>query len=347
MPPHPFLQRARRPAALAAAAALLGTSAAYATGVIGEPAKAPRAATESIVLVDDDAGRAMFTMVDMGPGASASSCIAITNSSPVPVDLALHARHSGALDPHLRLDVDRGTGKAAGSSACDGFAPQASVWSGQLASFPAPAEAGVKDGTMPAGATRVYRYTATLSSDDAAQGRASDVTFTFSGTGEPPVPTPTATAAPTATPAPPADVPVEIPTKPGEVCSTYYLDAVVKRTVKAAARVRADIEITQVGRGTAEERLRFSVKLKNLAGKLLTVKGWANVTFKRNGKVVGRTKKRPFEVLMKTSTFRTGTNKVAVEIKNRHGKTTRGSFRLNLGKALLGTDTVCVIKNGR
>jgi hypothetical protein len=346
MPPHPFLHRGRRPVALAATAALLGTSAAYAVGVIGGPAEAPRAANDPIVLIDDDGGRAMFTMLNMGPGATAQSCIAVTNGSPVPVDVALHARRAGDIDPHIRLDVDRGTGKAAGSSACDGFAAGERVWTGPLDSFPAPGDAGVRDGTMAAGATRVYRYTATLSTDDAAQGRASDVTFTFIGTGEPPVPTPTPTASPAATPTPvaPADVPVEIPTAPGETCSTYYLGSTVKRTVKVAVRVRAQIEVTQVGRGTAQERLRFAVKLTNLKGKVLTVKGYANVTFKRNGKTIARTKKRPFVVLMKTSAFRTGRNKVSVEIRNRHGKRTRGTFVLNLGKALLDQQTVCVIK---
>jgi hypothetical protein len=333
MTPHPLLSRGRRPAALVATAALLGTSAAYAAGVIGGQAKAPRTATDPIVLVDDDGGRAMFTMLNMGPGATASSCIAVTNSSPVAVDLALHARRSGDIDPHLHLDVDRGTGKATDSSSCDGFVASERVWSGQLAAFPAPSAEGVRDGRMAAGATRVYRYTATLADDNTAQARSSNVTFTFSGTGEPPQPTP-------------ADVPVEIPTTPGEVCSTYYLGSTVKRTVKASKTVRARIEITQVGRGTANERLRFAVKLVNRKGKTITVKGWANVTFKRNGKVIGRTKKRPFSVLMKTSAFRTGRNRLSVEIRNRHGQRTRGRFTLDLGKALLGQSTVCVIKRG-
>jgi hypothetical protein len=352
MSSHTIFHRARRPAALAATAALLGTSMAYAAGVVGSPAAAPRtAASAGIELVSDDAGTPLFQVAGMRVGDAASSCIAVTNRSEVPVDVALHTRTTGDLDRFLRLDVERGTAGSRPSRSCDGFTAEATVFTGSLAEFPSADAPGVADGALEAGGTRVYRYTATLQGDDAVQGRSAGVAFVFSGTGEPkpepkpePAPAPAPAPAPKPAPQPLDGVPVPLETRPGESCTTYYLADGFNRSVNVARRVKAQLTVTQSGRGTRSERLRVSVALKTATGKTLINKGWANVTFKRNGKVVGRTSKRPFNVLMKPSAFRTGPNRVQVLIKNRHGKSTQATFGLDFGKALLREQTVCVIR---
>ncbi|MEA2317747.1 MAG: hypothetical protein QOD44_1936, partial [Solirubrobacteraceae bacterium] len=95
--------------------------------------------------------------------------------------------------------------------------------------------------------------------------------------------------------------------------------------------------------GTRNERLRLNVALKTAGGKTLINRGWANVTILRNGKLVAQARKRPFTALLKPGTFRTGVNRVQIVIRNRHGKTTRATFRLNLGTVRVGTKTSCVI----
>jgi hypothetical protein len=347
---HTFLSRARRPAAVAVSAALLGASMTYAAGIVGQPAdpqETAAAAAAGIRLVDDDGDKPMFTLPGMAPGETASSCIAVTNGGSVPVEVALHARKAGNLDQYIGLAVERGAGKASGSLACTGFASRGQVWSGSLADFPSTSQAGVKDGTLDAGATRVYRYTATLSADNAAQARTSNVAFTFSGTGEPPAPVATPTAAPTpvATPVPEVEL-IPIETKPGETCITYHLQGgQVMKKVKVTKRIGAQLKIRQIAPGTAKERLTLQVSLKNWRGRTLFSKAWAKVTFRRNGKVIGRPKRRPFKVAMKPSALRTGDNRLNILIRNRHGKSSRAKFVLTVGKALRGTETVCFINN--
>jgi hypothetical protein len=283
----------------------------------------------------------------MSPGDTATSCIAVTNESPVPVDVALHAAPTGTLGGYLGLTVERGTASAPQPGSCAGFSREAGVWTGTLADFPRPGQAGVADTALGAGATRVYRYTATLRDvgGNGAQGRASTVSFAFSGTGEPPVPAPTATPAP-APVTPPADVPILIDTKPGEVCTTYFLEGGrVQRTVRLRKRVTAVLVISKVGRGAAE-RLQLTTSLKAANGKVLINKGWADVTYTQNGKKIARTKRRPFRVNVKPSSLKTGTNTLGVLVRDRHGKKTRASFRLDTSKALLNNRTVCVFRTG-
>jgi outer membrane biosynthesis protein TonB len=379
MPLEHVLHRARRPLALAASTVLLGTSIAYATGEVGSPKSASSVTTAAagVQLVDDDGDRPMFDLPAMAPGETASSCIAVTNTSTVPVELRLHTARTGTLQSFMRLDVERGTQKSATSKSCDGFQPTATVWSGALNEFPAPGQAGVADGSLAAGARRVYRYTASVIDDNAAQDRSANVSFSFSGTGEPPaepaapaapepapVPQPDPAPAPAASPAPPApapaapaaptpavvpapEVPVPVITAPGEACTTYTMPEPVARTVAVTRRVRAQLTVTQTGRGTRRERLRVNVALKNAQGKTLINRGWANVTIKRNGRLVARATRRPFTALLKPSAFRTGGNRVQVLIRNRHGRTTRATFRLVVGKQRLGTRVSCVIAGER
>jgi hypothetical protein len=373
MPLETFRHRARRPFAVAASTVLLGTSIAYAAGDVGRP-KTPSdvtaAAAGAISLADDDGGRPMFDLPAMGPGQTTSSCIAVTNTSPVPVDLRLHTRRTGTLDRFMRLDVERGARTSAAFNSCDGFEPAAMVWSGSLDEFPSEGAAGVADGALAAGARRVYRFTASVVDDNAAQDRSANVSFSFSGTGEPPVepvapaepqpqplpepqpqaepvpapaPVPQPAAAAPAPAAPAAEAPVPLVTAPGQTCTTYSMARPVQRTVAITGRVRAALRISQIGRGTRNERLRLNVALKTAGGKTLINRGWANVTILRNGKLVAQARKRPFTALLKPGTFRTGVNRVQIVIRNRHGQTTRATFRLNLGTVRVGTQTSCVI----
>jgi hypothetical protein len=328
---------AGRALAIALSAGLLGGSIAYATGSVGSPAPRATSGANAIHLSDSDGDRPLFSLAAMAPGQSASGCIAVTNDSPVPVDVALNGAATGSLGGFLGLQVERGGGTQAVNGACDGFIREADVYSGSLADFPARGTLGVADGTMAAGATRVYRYTTSLGTDGAAQGLSSNVSFDFSGTGEPPAHKPAPGPAP-------ADVPIEIATKPGEVCTTYFLQGGrMQRSVKLSRRVKALLVISKVGTGR-KQRLRLSTSLKTAAGKVLINRGWASVTYLRNGRRIAVAKRRPFGVNIRPSSLRTGTNRLKVMVRDRHRKVIRATFRLISTKALLRNQTVCVFR---
>ncbi len=139
----------------------------------------------TVVLVDDDSGSAMFSVSGMAGGDTAAECIAVTyNGSITPSDVVLYVAAgdlSGTgLDDYLNLTVERGTGGSFGD--CTGFSGT-SIYSGTLDGFTAASTdfasgAGLWTAAAP-GDSRVYRFTATLQDDNAAQSLNATVTFTW------------------------------------------------------------------------------------------------------------------------------------------------------------------------
>jgi hypothetical protein len=346
--------RAARVVAMAAAAALTSCAFAYAAGLVGEPAPVRQSAADPISLRDNDNDQPLFSLTNMAPGQTASACIALTNESSVPVDITLNSTVTGSLADFLDLQVERGSGDPAAPGSCAAFAKDADVWSGLLRDFPSPDQTGITDAALAAGATRVYRYTASMRDDNAAQGLASDVSFDFNGTGEPPaIPAPTLPEVPIPTPGPgagkaPTPAPdrlVPIPSRPGEACSSYhFLGGRVVRTTRRK-RTRARLVISRVGRGKAQQ-LQLTTSLKGANGRKLPKKRWLRVEYWRDGKKIGMSQRRPFRVAIKPNALRTGLNKLQVRVRGRKGRTrtVKATFSLTIGKALLNGETVCVVK---
>ena len=108
--------RRRRPFALGASGVVLllvflcaaWTWSAF-SGTTANPGNSATAGT--VALTDNDAGSASFTLSDVAPGDTDTSCIQVTYTGSLPALVRLYGTTTGTgLDPYLTLEVTRGTG---------------------------------------------------------------------------------------------------------------------------------------------------------------------------------------------------------------------------------------------
>jgi predicted ribosomally synthesized peptide with SipW-like signal peptide len=137
-------------------------------------------AAGSVVLSDNDAGSALYSVSNAKPGDSTASCILLTYSGTLDADVKLYTTSSvNAFASNVDLTVEKGTGSGA-FPACTGFSAQSTVYSGTLANF-ASTKNSYANGVLAfpgaqtkwgSGDTLVYRFTVTLnaSTPDTAQG---------------------------------------------------------------------------------------------------------------------------------------------------------------------------------
>ncbi|HST40437.1 MAG TPA: TasA family protein [Conexibacter sp.] len=133
-------------------------------------------------ITDEATGSTIVPVGGLTPGDSVTRCVNVRNAGSIAfttVGLSGTVGGSGLADA-LTIDVDRGSGAAAGSDAsCAGFAVEtAGLVSGRLSAFPGPAAAvGDPVGWQP-GAIKSYRMTVGLpqSASNAAQGRTATLT---------------------------------------------------------------------------------------------------------------------------------------------------------------------------
>jgi hypothetical protein len=139
----------------------------------------------SVVLGDDDAGGALFSVSSLQPGSSGSQCIALSYSGSLPAQVRLFVRPGdltgSGLARYLTISVTEGSGGGYGS--CAGFTAAATDYTGTLNDF-ASASTDWASGTgtfapTGAGQARVYRIGYTLTAGAAAAGLASQVQFTW------------------------------------------------------------------------------------------------------------------------------------------------------------------------
>jgi hypothetical protein len=141
-----------------------------------------------VVLTDDDADQALFSVVGMIPGQSRSRCLTVTYTGSFPAQVRLHGSVGGTgLAGHLDLRITRGSFPGAGAPDCTGFTPDGTTYlgpghdagvvydstlSGFPASWPAAAEDpdGADTGHWLPGDEHAYRFTLTLRGEDAAAG---------------------------------------------------------------------------------------------------------------------------------------------------------------------------------
>lgn len=135
----------------------------------------------SVDLVDDSDGSVLYDAVDLTPAAPEVRCIAVTyRGSITPASVRFYGAVTGGdgLDDYIDLVVERGSGGAFGD--CTGFRATETVYRGALAALPGTFTAGGGSwapATTPQEVT--YRFTATLRSDNAAQGLSTAATFTW------------------------------------------------------------------------------------------------------------------------------------------------------------------------
>ena len=145
-------------------------------------------AAGDVVLFDNDADAAMFSVADMKPNDTVESCILVTyDGSITPADVTLYVAPGdlggSGLAGYLDLTVERGSGAAAFGD-CTGFTSAETVTTGgTLAAFAA-ASTDFASGAgtwAPAaqGEAQWYRFVVTLQDDNAAQGLDATVDLTW------------------------------------------------------------------------------------------------------------------------------------------------------------------------
>lgn len=162
------LKAAAIPAALVASALVVwqGSYAAF-SATTNNAANAWAAG--KVLLVDDDAGAAAFSVTGIKPGSTGAKCITVTSNGTLPGSVKMYLANvatTNALSGQLNLQVEEGTGGSFGT--CTGFTPTSTVMNTNLAaaatantSFATGVGAFALAGTV--GENRTYRITWTLS----------------------------------------------------------------------------------------------------------------------------------------------------------------------------------------
>ena len=164
-----------------------GTEAAL-SGTTDNPANSFAAGTVS--LTDNDAGTALLTLTNARPGVPVSSCMQVAYTGSLTAQVRLYATVSGALAPHVRITVTRGTETTPTFGSCAAFTADTTnhrglgagvLFSGPLSTYPTNHTAGLVDPTAAwATNTKVsYRFTAEIIDTNAAQGLSCTATFSW------------------------------------------------------------------------------------------------------------------------------------------------------------------------
>ena len=89
-----------------------------------------------ISLSDDDAGRSLFSLEDMGPGQVVERCLMVTYDGTIlPTDLSIRSASQGPLARWLRLTIESGEG--GDFESCKGFVADELHFDGDLATMSA------------------------------------------------------------------------------------------------------------------------------------------------------------------------------------------------------------------
>lgn len=231
-------RRSTRPRARARRAALLAS---VAVAVVGRQADA---ATSTPFTVDVNQSTAIFQLANVAPGVVGSKCLLVTVTNGVADNAVLSAVIGGTgLAPYLDLVIESGT--SANPAVCNDFVG-APVFTGTLAALAnqhpdGPSGLAV---TLPDQHSTVMRFTVSLQSDNAAQGRSATVTLRFDALDTTPTPPPT-TVPPTTAPTTVADTTAGPPTtlRPTTVPVAPGTTSAPRTTVPASTTTTTTIDI--------------------------------------------------------------------------------------------------------
>ena len=131
----------------------------------------------SVVISDNDANAAMYTVSNAKPGDGVVACIQVTYNGSLDSVVSLYGSPVGAIGQYVDLTIEKGTGTGAFPN-CGSFTPQSTVYSGTLGNF-ASTRTNFASGIVanpPAQSVwhqndaLVYRFTLTLQNTTAAIG---------------------------------------------------------------------------------------------------------------------------------------------------------------------------------
>ena len=146
-------------------------------------------AAGTVVLADDDAGSAMWSVANRIPGDTVTSCIRVTYTGSLDANVRLYSATAvGTVDQYLNLTVERGTMPGTTTFPnCTSFSSQSTIYSGTVQGFKN-ANTTYTNGlsAFPGAQTKwstndtlVYRFTVTLQNAYGAQGLTSAATLTW------------------------------------------------------------------------------------------------------------------------------------------------------------------------
>ncbi len=159
-----------------------GSRAAF-VAATANPGNAFSAAT--VTLTDDDSGTALLTATGLEPGGAVQNCIQVSYGGSAPAAVKTYVAPGGltgtGLGTYLKLKIEEGTGGGFGS--CTGFVAGSTDYTGTVAAFAAASTSAATGvgafAPSGAGASQVYRVTATLADDDAARGLTAQLALTW------------------------------------------------------------------------------------------------------------------------------------------------------------------------
>lgn len=140
----------------------------------------------TVILTDDDAESAMFSLTNLAPGDGGTKCINVTYTGSLTADVKLYGPVAGdGLAPYLTTTIEIGTGAAGGATGdCTGFTATSTLFNaGTLADFGTAHSSftnglgGFTGATNPT--TMSYRITTSVADDTLAQGKTATATFTW------------------------------------------------------------------------------------------------------------------------------------------------------------------------
>ncbi len=138
-------------------------------------------AAGTVLVSDNDAAAAMYSVSNKKPGDQVVQCIKVTYTGSLAATVKLYTTSAiGTVGSYIDLTIDKGSGSPTFPS-CTGFTSEATIYTGTLASF-----AGTKSSyangvsAFPGAQTQwnqndalVYRFTLTLQDQNSANGGAS------------------------------------------------------------------------------------------------------------------------------------------------------------------------------
>jgi predicted ribosomally synthesized peptide with SipW-like signal peptide len=153
----------------------------------------------TVKLDDNDSGSTMFSLSNLRPADTDTSCIKVTYTGSVGSTVRVYGSTTGTgLDPYLSLTVTRGTYSSdPGFSSCANFSADSTtyvtgqssgvIYVGTLQDFADNYAAGIVDPTSGSPETwsnnenHVYKFQVTAGDNDTAQSKNATQTFTWEG----------------------------------------------------------------------------------------------------------------------------------------------------------------------
>jgi predicted ribosomally synthesized peptide with SipW-like signal peptide len=137
-------------------------------------------AAGTVFVDDNDAGSAMYTVSNQGPGVNTVRCIRVTYGGTMAADVKLYTTSTvGAVADYVNLTVEKGSGNPTFPN-CTGFSAESTVFNGELDEFMSTRDSYANGiAAFPGSQTQwnqndtlVYRFTLSLQDDNNANGGA-------------------------------------------------------------------------------------------------------------------------------------------------------------------------------